>query len=209
MFTPGSDIFLQLTEDSDRRKLSPFKVERLSGGVILATPEGETPDLDPGAETIIYFERGREFVKQPATIEAPEASDNGESLPAGAILIRPIGKPVSAEERQCYRTQALLADVTVRINGDDHCNVVDISPMGMSFLSRNSYGTGQILDITVICEGEEYEGRASVQGARDLPGGETRYGVYCADSEQLQKGLQKVSMHVQREQLKRASGKAA
>ena len=79
-------------------------------------------------------------------------------------------------------------------------------------VSPKQYKTGQILNVELVFEGKRYTGQGSIQSMTQMPDGQTRYGVNCVKStaspQSLPKGVQQVSMSVQRRQLSRLAGGA-
>ena len=204
----GFELFLQLPCESQDRVLHAGTVLSISEGLIVAEFEESNLALDGGTQLLMYFEHNRKFMKQPATIE--EAIVRVDDTAKPAFRIRPMGEPVSSEDRQNFRTSTEFSEVIVRVGNESDCKVFDVSPMGFSFISETRYQIGQILPVVVAFEGKRFSGNGCVQSIRELPAGEIRYGVYCADSRldpaNLMRGLQQISMAVQRQQLKRLSG---
>ncbi len=202
MWANGSDFFVQLPSESNARILHGGTVAGVEDGVV-RFKANDRLELEPGQDIRIYFERQREFMQQPATIEA--VLDEGGSC---IFAIRPEGEPVSAENRQCYRVSTIFANLSIELAGET-CSLTDVSVQGFSLISTKPYKQGQTLPIRLLHEGKVYEGNAQVQSIKDL-GGKTRYGLLCAGKASgpasLPKGLQQVSMSIQRMQLRRRAG---
>ncbi len=202
MWANGSDLFVQLPSESNERILHGGVVQGVEDGVIRFQPNDRLA-LEPGQDIRIYFERQREFMQQPAKVEA--ALDDAD---AGVLAIRPEGEAVSAENRQCYRVSTIFANLSIDLAGET-CSLTDVSVQGFSLISTKPYKQGQTLPIRLLHEGQVYEGNAQVQSIKDL-GGKTRYGLLCAGKAtgpaSLPKGLQQVSMSIQRMQLRRRAG---
>ena len=87
-----------------------------------------------------------------------------------------------------------------------------MSVQGCAVMSARHYQIGDLLTVRIEHEDHQYEGVARVQSTRPLAGGTTRYGLLCVEDRcldgSLKKGLQQMSMALQREQLRpRRSGK--
>ncbi len=202
MWSNGSDLFVQLPSESNERILHGGTVSGTDDGVIQFKPNDRLA-IEPGQDIRIYFELRREFMQQPAKVEA--VLDEGASY---VLVIRPEGEPVSAENRQCYRVSTIFADLSIDLAGET-CSLTDVSVQGFSLLSVKPYKQGQTLPIRLLHEGKVYEGNAQVQSIKEL-GDKTRYGLLCAGKAtgptSLPKGLQQVSMSIQRMQLRRRAG---
>lgn len=89
---------------------------------------------------------------------------------------------------------------------------MDVSVTGFSVISPERYQVGQQIQSTIDSGGNQFKGSASVQSIKMLPIGKTRYGFHCSDNRGrkggLAEGLQKLSMEMQRLQLRRRSGAA-
>lgn len=203
MWSSGTDLFVQLPAQTAMRVLLGGTVSGFDDGVIQFRPNDRLA-VEAGQDLRIYFERSREFMQQPARVEAVLDTDRGTIL-----AIRPEGEAVSAEDRQCYRVSTIFAELRIDVEGEA-CPLTDVSVQGFSIISKASYRQGQTIAARLIYEGKSYEGRAQVQSLKDL-GGSARYGLLCAGTKSsgaagLDRGLQQVSMGVQRMQLRRRAG---
>ena len=208
MLTVGNDVFLQLTGDSEDRTLHPSSVVEVTGNVF--TAELEEDDLAPeaGQEILIYYNLRREFVNQSARIDTvleTEPDENGQSKVL--VGIERTGEPVSAEARQSYRVSTVLAELAVSFGGCDDCPVMDVSPTGFGVISPEKYRVGRIVMVTFQYENLQHTGHVCIQSMRPQRGGRFRYGVHCV-SREFQAVTQKISMALQRQQLRRLAGLA-
>lgn len=198
MWSTGSDFFVEFPGAKHQKTLHPGSVAGMQEGSVLFKPSGPLA-MEPGQDLRIYFERDREFMQQPATVEA--LLDDDDMI----VAIGPLGEAVSAESRQFYRVSTVFADLTINV-GDERCQLTDISSLGFSVLSRRHRSQGEMLIARFEHDGTVYEGRAQVQSVTNL-GNTHRYGMLCASDKShgatLHKGLQQVSMTVQRAQLRR------
>ncbi len=207
MPSKGSSVFIQFPGKTKRRTLHPTTVTETAGSNNL-TVQPDDPDLalEAGLEILIYFEHQRQFMQQPARVDALL---EGESGPL--IGLQTMGEPVSAESRQCYRVRTTITNITATFDGEDDCPLLDVSVTGFAVSSPNQYTIGQVLDAQLHYESKRYTGQASIQSVCELPDGRYRYGVNCVKSkaaDSLSKGVQDISMSVQRQQLNRLAGGA-
>lgn len=201
-------IFVRFQNESTNRILHPVDVVQVGGPDNLTVkPENPELPLEAEQELLIYFEKQRKFMQQPAKVEAILDSEEGV-----VAAMKTIGEPVSAESRQCYRVSTVLSKLTATFDGVDGCSLRDVSVTGFSVLSKKQYKNGQVIDAEIRFEGKRYTGKTSVQSVTPLEDGVIRYGVNCvkaaASPTELSKGIQQISMSVQRQQLNRLSGGA-
>ncbi|MCK4874146.1 MAG: hypothetical protein KAS72_15595 [Phycisphaerales bacterium] len=205
MLTTGQDVFLQLPTTSTVRLLHTGAFVEYEDGIhIAAFDEGSfTPEVDQ--EVFIYHMIRKEFMQQPACIRAIMQDESKLR-----VAFETTGDPVSAESRQCYRVVTALADLTTTIGDEQHCRLLDVSATGFSGMSNSEYPKGKTVEATLFFQGKEFKGQATIQSIKELDPGRTRYGLYCTDERgsDLTKGLQKISMAVQRQQLRRQAGAA-
>lgn len=204
----GLIVFTRFPGETRRRVLHASTVTQLSGtDSFTVLPDDSGLGYEVGQELLIYFERRRQFVQQPAKVEALLDSEKG-----GVVVLRTTGEPVSAESRQCYRVSTILSDLSVTFDGVEGCSLRDVCVTGFAVASPRHYTTGQVLDVGLLFEGTGYTGQASIQSITPMPDGQVRYGVNCvkdkASASSLSKGVQQVSMSVQRRQLSRLAGGA-
>ncbi len=207
---PSKDvtIFIRFPNESTNRILHAVKVVEVGGSDNLTVkPENPELPLEAEQELLIYFEKNRKFMQQPAKVEALLEGEEGV-----VAAMKTVGEPVSAESRQCYRVSTALSKLTTTFDGVGGCSLRDVSVTGFSVLSKKQYKNGQIIDAEIRFEGKRYVGKTSIQSVTPMEDGQIRYGVNCvkaaASATSLSKGVQQISMSVQRQQLNRLSGGA-
>ena len=204
MLSIDTRFFVSVPDESRQRILHPATVIEVDQDTYVA--ELEEKDIPLGAEQpiVVYYEIRGEFMQQPGTVTAYSPADTQKH---DRVSLTTSGQPVSAESRQCYRVSTVTADMAVAIDGDDHCPLTDVSVTGLSFISANPYEAGKIVPVRLEHDRASFEGGACVQSTKPLGSDRTRYGLYCveqrADAGNLNKGLNQISMAVQREQLRR------
>jgi len=132
-------------------------------------------------------------------LDAPDGSQ--------IVGIRPIGDPVSAEGRQCYRVSTLIANLTATLGKKENCQLADVSTTGFSIISSESFSIGNQVPVELRYEQERFPGIGCIQSIKEIGPNRYRYGMHCVESKKtgsdLTRGLQHISMAVQRIQLKR------
>jgi len=204
----GSMVFLPFPSETARRILHPATVTGASGADNLTVlPDDPELGLEVGLEFLIYFERKHEFMQQPARIEALLEGEGGT-----VATLTTFGEPVSAESRQCYRVSTVMTDLTATFGDEKDCPLRDVSVTGFAVSASTKYDIGQVIDIELRFEGKRYNGKASIQSVCQTPDGLYRYGTNCVKAgntkESISKGVQQISMAVQRQQLNRLAGGA-
>jgi hypothetical protein len=167
----------------------------------------EQSDLEIGRGDIlqVYFDWDRSFTKQ--LVHAVERSSGSHDV---CLDLRPIGEPVSAESRECYRVSAHAAHVRAHLGESPACEVVDVSASGFSVYTREELQPGHALRATLLHEGAAIEGLVRVRNLRRSRGGRLRCGVSCIDdngNSVLGRALARLNLALQREQLARRSEK--
>jgi PilZ domain len=204
----GSTLFLQFPSETARRILHPSNVTETSGTDNLTIlPEDPELGLEAEMELLIYFEWKQQFMQQPARVEALLEGENGT-----VATLKTVGEPVSAESRQCYRVSTVMSDLTVTFGQESNCLLRDVSVTGFAVTATAEYQIGQVVDVELIFEGKRFQGKASIQSISPTPDGLIRYGTNCVKAGNtagsISKGVQLISMAVQRQQLNRLSGGA-
>jgi hypothetical protein len=209
----GAKMFFGIADESNNRVLHPAKVTEVSQNICACTAELEKVNgdgfvIENGQELPIYYEFKHEFTQQAAQIV--DVRENEDKLIADFTTI---GKPVSAERRQCYRVSTLVSELTATIAPDDVCQLVDVSVTGLSIISNRNYRIGAILDVTLSYEDQQYTGAASIQSIRELSHNKIRYGFHAVNNrnsnDNLAEGLRRICTAVQQQQLRRLAGVSA
>ncbi len=204
MLNIDTEILLKLPNKTSKDSLYTAKIVQIHEGIYTAILKQRDAIVANGVEVLLYYELDREFMQQTARIETAVVQDD-----ITTIGFRTTGKPVSGERRQCFRVPTLIADLKVKFAGERDCPLVNISATGLGIISENKLYEGYVGAIALYFEDRIYSGEARVQSVRDLEDGRFRYGLLGIESRKggniLQRGMQKISMAVQREQLRRQS----
>ncbi len=208
MLNVNCGFFVQAPTDDERRVLCPATVTGIQDGVFIATVDDAEFDFAPDQEVLVFFEQRREFMQQPARIGGVAPTTAGLS-----ITFQTTGNPVSAESRQCYRVCTVLTGgLVATLNNEQGCDVRDVSMTGFSAVGTTRLKVGARISAGIRYEDKTFTGTAVVQSICDLGDGRFRYGLHCPDSvgakNELARGLQVISMAVQRTQLRRQAGAA-
>jgi hypothetical protein len=202
MLFVGNAVFLLIPSPSKRRVLHPGKVIESDATGFVAEFE-ETIAPPAGVDVNAYCEVRGKFFQQGAVV-----MEIRTSKPC-IIAFRRNGEPVSAENRQTYRVSLVTAEFVADVEKIPACQVVDISPEGFAAITSRKLSLGSIVKIKLSGEGEKFEALARVQTVQERPGGKFRYGFLVpASNGDARKKMQKISMEMQRQQLKRLRGAA-
>jgi len=196
---------LQLSGKSKRRILHPAKVVGLQDDKYTAEVEEQSLPVESGQDILVNFEKNREFMQQSARIESVDESEGRQ-----VITFATTGEPVSAESRQCYRVSTVMMELTAGLGPERGCPVLDVSTTGFSVIAAEDYSIGNLVDASIEFEDQSYSGKLSIQSVRELSPGRIRYGLHCSEAKtspgDLAKGLQRMSLQIQRAQLRRLAG---
>ena len=201
----GSGFHLRLPGNSKQRILHSAKVVLVKAMENSYSADVEDVDLavETGQDLIVYFENNRRFMQQPALVDC---LDKAESKLI--ISFTTTGEPASAESRQHYRVSTVfVSGLTAAIGRKRVSLVVDVGATGFGVIAKEDYCIGNQVDASIEYEGQTYTGKVCIQSVRELCEGRIRYGLQCVSAQtsqgSLTKGLQNMSVKIQREQLRR------
>jgi hypothetical protein len=203
MLKTESRIFFQIPDETDERVLHPAKIMTVEGNLFTADPEEEGLELENEMDFSIYFEMDRKFMCQAARIGSIIEREKRT-----VVEFETIGDPRLAENRQVLRISTVGANLTAKFGVEKNCDVVDVSPTGFAVYAAKTHETGGQVDALLYFEGEEFRGVVTIKSAIERKG-KIRYGVQCLDETKsgnnLIKGLGRITMAIQRQQLARVS----
>ena len=203
MLKSESHFLFQIPDKSDKRVLHRAKVVSFNESIYIAELDDESPILEDEMDCFIYFEMDRKFMCQTAKIKSVTMTE------ANTLFeFETFGEPFSAENRQALRISSVGADLTATFGSEENCEVVDVSPTGFAVYGKKKHGIGSHVEATLNFQGEAFRGMVSIMTAIARKG-EIRYGVRCIDDLKfggsLKKGLGRITMTIQRQQLARIS----
>lgn len=208
MFRAGQDLFVHLGGAGHQRVLHPIRVCEVEDDVSFVVFQDQSQgvgSIEPDQAVVLFFQGPKEFMQQPAQIVGMRQEESGLWLG-----IRTTGDPASAESRQCFRVCTVLGSYITSIDNETGCRIADVSATGFGVFAKGDYAFGDVVDVSFELEGCSYSGRACVQSLKQVAAG-FRYGLLNVDGDgegNLADGLQRLTMHAQRTQLKRISGAA-
>ncbi len=207
MLKEGSPVYLGLDDPSGGRVLHPGIIAEIVQDRCTIEFENSELPIKTGDGCLIYYHEFQEFVQRPVKVE--EQSEIG---PLSRVVMKFIGNSISADSRQEYRVSAINAGLTVTLGTEEGCTIQQISMSGLGLVSDRKYSTGQILNVTLHFEDEDFSGRMVIEWIRQLGGDRTQYGLcglFDAErSDTLRIGLMRFTRAVQRQNLQRVSGAA-
>jgi len=174
--------------------------------------EGDCQTLEVDQEILIYYNLDGDFLKQTARIDEvlePEHEENDENKDGRKkvfVKMVAMGEPVSAESRQCYRVSTVVAELTASFGQCDDCQIVDVSITGFAVISLEEFPVGKVVTATPRYKDLQPTGSVCIHSVRALRDGRFRYGLHCLEKS-FQEEMQKFSMDVQRQQLRRLAGR--
>jgi hypothetical protein len=203
MFTANASVFISISDEAKERILIPGKVVEADENRFVARfDEAVSPDV--GGQVEMFAEIRRKLFKQGSTVIAVQ-----EAGPSPLIEFKPIGQPVSAEQRLTYRVSTAAIDILSRVGNEDRCRVADISPEGLAVVTRKEKEIGSLVDVAFTFEGQSFAAKALVRTVKNLPNGSYRYGLLIPENaRQARQMVERLSAAAQRAQLRRLAGVA-
>lgn len=201
MLFRGNQMFLVLPSQTKERILHPGKVGECDLQTFVSEFE-DSLNVSVGDEVIAYAELRGKFMQQGARIIEVRSSE-----PVSVMAFDRIGTPVSAESRELYRVCTVSSNMIGMVGKCDLGPVVDVSSAGFAMIAMGNYQIGSVVPVTVNFEGRTLSGTALVKTAKPRFDGKTRYG-FLAVEHTARKELEKMSMTIQRTQLRRMAGAA-
>lgn len=202
MLSQGKDVFILMPGEKRERVLHQGTVTECSEASFVAE-FGEVLNLAVGVELLAHAEVNRKFMQQGATVQAVLSSS-----PKTIVAFVRTGQPIAADSRQSYRVSLAAHNLPAKINDDQRCQLIDVSATGFGVVSATKWSIGETVTATVGYNGITATGEARVQSAREF-GGKFRYGLHAVEAQrgkaksELQVALMKISLEVQRDQLRR------
>ena len=118
-----------------------------------------------------------------------------------------VGEPVSAESRQQFRVSTVMTDLTATLGSETDCKLLNISAVGLAVFATAHHDIGSTVNASVCHEGKTFSGSVCVQSIRCMDKDQIRHGMHCVDGKgsngSLESGLRKMTVAVQRQQLRR------
>jgi hypothetical protein len=201
----GSRIFLRFDSPSRGRLLQSGIVQEIREGGLTLAFEARHLAVETGEEKLVYYNKARDFVRQPVLVEAQSSGG-----PPFVLSVKSIGDAVSAGTREEDRVSTNGTGLRATLEDEDSCLIQDVSLSGLAVVSNRKYPIGRCLEVAIRYGDEEYVGQVEVQCAHPLEGGETRYGllgVFDTDvGRSLQNAFTRMTLEIQQQRLKHISG---
>jgi len=203
----GTEIYFQDPKRARKKALHRATLVELANGRAVVELLPGALRLSPGQELLVYYAITGQLMRQTVKVERVEQKEVKLY-----VTCRPVDDPVPAEDRECYRVSMLTADVEVSLGEERRLSLIDMSVTGFAVLAHEVHHLGMRLPASIGYEGKTYRGTVRVQSARPS-GDQVRYGLRVlaatGKGENLEKGLQHITMRIQRAQLRRLSGHSA
>ncbi len=200
MLSTNSACFVSIPNPQNKRVLIPGRVSRLEENRAFADFD-ESIAVQDGSELTLYAEWRGKFYQQPARLVSRSTADG-----ATIVEIERLGEPVNCESRSIYRVSVASQGLFAIVDRQSNCVLTDISSEGVSIIARKPLEVGRAVKVMFTVEGTKIDGELRVQTEKKLANGTLRYGLYAAEKRSaLRKGLETLSIQLQRLQLRRLS----
>lgn len=203
VFAPRSELFFEFPDVADR-VLYRGVVTDAVGDSLTARFCDPAIHAKPGTELRCYAMRDDRFAMQFAAVQRVDAWISCDDEITTSISVELIGTPVASERRESLRVSAYGSDLVADLEGEYGCTVPDVSESGLSVLARVRIQVGAVVDIVLHTEGQALRGRGSVQNAKRLENGLTRYGIFVvkARNSALGDSMGRITETLQRQQMR-------
>jgi hypothetical protein len=207
MLSDGLPCLILIPNEQNTRVLIPGKVLELKGSDVMVELD-ESVSLKGGTHTSVFAEWLGRFFQQGITISADDVITSAESAVSTIIRFKRVGEPISAESRGSYRVGVAAQELYALVD-EQRCHVVDISPEGCAVICAQPLTVGDVVNVSLSCEGVQIVGTMKVQTVKELRNGTLRFGLFAPDKKsKTRSSLQKLSALMQRMQLQRFAGAA-
>lgn len=199
MFGTGSLVFVQFSE---RGMLRAAVLEHTDNTITAEFTEQIRPVVGSAVQLFWHADESvkRNFMRASARVQAYLRAD-----PNAVIRFLVTSESEPTEFRQGFRVSVAGAGLTIDIDDEKECPLLDVSALGFGVTASSIFEIGTILQATCNDKGVKFTGKAVVRSIYKRDDGRFRYGCEALEREHdLQRGLQKISTTVQREQLRRA-----
>lgn len=196
-------LYVQVPDVTPRRVLHPCQVvDGDSAEIVIEATEPLQLVVDGTA--LVYYDERQQFVQQAARVVSIEPMSDHEDDGLRITLER-LGEPVNAEQRQVYRVSCINVPITASLGQESGCAVVDISATGFGAYSAKPHKVGTTLPAKLHWDDTVQSGTVVIVSARSMDDGRYRYGMRCVDTQEagLKRSLVRISLSVQREQMRR------
>lgn len=202
MLEVGSVVHLRFSNDSENRGI-------VKGSVLAATANDitvefhEPVELSVDAGVHLLYRLDNEFIRGMAIVQSVLREE-----PSLQVRLLWVGQPYPCKVRGSFRVAAHFEGLRAKL-GAASVWLVDLSFDGFSVWSQQHYELGANLEAVLYYGEKRYGGEACIRNIRDLGEGRRRYGLLVSDNSlELKKGLQEITMAIQRQKLKKiARGK--
>jgi hypothetical protein len=166
-----------------------------------AESEAVARDADVG----VHYEESRRFLRRPARVTS--IATEGRS---GSVVVAFTGDPAVVERRQTYRVSTIGLDLFATVDGEERCEVLDLSATGLAVAVGRSLAPDSRVPVVLFFEGAPHPGSVLVRSSVPIRGGRFRIGAICTGEGHgevlLSEALTRASVTLQRLALQRLSG---
>lgn len=133
-----------------------------------------------------------------------------QAKPCVVIAFALEGESSPADTRSSFRVGVAAWDISARVGEDENCTLCDVSAEGIGVITNTAYMVGSMVNIRVSAQNCIVEGTMRVQSCARHSETQFRCGMLAEDSRHpLRRAVEKLSIAIQRAQLRRMAGDAA
>jgi histidine phosphotransfer protein HptB len=178
VFSPGAAAFLDLStaipaSELARARLHPGRIVEATHDGCVIECEASAP-LAEGMPLRLLYSDSDAFHQQIMRVSALSAQ--GGNL---QVTLGPAGAPASAERRKWPRLRCDGANLLAELERAASGPLLDLGCHGFALRAGHGLHVGDIVRVAVRHESENFPCTVVVKNVRELPGGESQYGVFC------------------------------
>jgi hypothetical protein len=203
MLATGSEVFLQVGEGADGRMFTARVVAWTESLVTAAFTDLEL-NVAAGQTAWLCYDWDGQFLRRAVRVDA--VMDGEDRRTVGLQLVSDANP---ADRRESARISTAIVGLSVEVNGEVGCPLLDVSANGFAVVASVALEVGQTADVSLIHAAKRFHGQVRVRSATEITPGQYRYGMYClvhrSAGGDLAEGLRRVRDAVMRRSSHRTS----
>ncbi len=203
MLATGAEVFVQIGEGSEGH-MHTARVVAWSENLVTAAFAGYDVPVSAGQTAWLCYDWDGQFLRRPCRVDA--VMDGEDRRTVGLQLG---SDATAADRRESTRVSTAIVGLTIEVNGEPGCPLLDVSANGFAAVASVKIDIGHTADVSLQHAGRRFHGQVRVRSAREITPGQYRYGMYClvhrTAGGDLPEGLRRVRDAVMRRRTRRTS----
>lgn len=198
MLATGAEVFLQVGDD-EKGRMFTARVVAWSENLVTAAFTDESLPVSPGQSAWLCYDWSGQFLRRAVRVDA--VMDGEDRLTVGLQITSDAD---GADRRESCRVSTAIVGLTVDVDGEQGCPLLDVSANGFAVVASTPLNVGDTADVGLTYNRRRYHGQVRVRSGREVTAGQYRYGMYCLVNRvaggDLAEGLRRVRDGVLRKQ---------